>query len=98
MRQATIWRSLQITTITGIYGLSFLVAGYRVAARLRDSFGRASRVEGRDDYRRPWLDYCRASAAAYLVPAAQSHHVAHLVQTNFPQSEEYPPDWMRIAR
>jgi apolipoprotein N-acyltransferase len=31
-----------------------------------------------------------------LVPAAAPHHVAHLVQTNFPQSESYPADWLQV--
>jgi hypothetical protein len=25
-----------------------------------------------------------------------AHHVAHLVQTDFPQSEHYPADWMDV--
>ena len=38
-----------------------------------------------------------ARGVVYLVyPTRRAHHVAHLVQTNFPQSEEYPPDWDRI--
>ena len=30
------------------------------------------------------------------MPIATPHHIAHLVQTNFPQSEQYPSDWMQI--
>src|SRR5262249_31002777 len=36
-----------------------------------------------------------AVGGSYLVPRAPAHHVAHLVQTNFPQSEHYPSDWMQ---
>lgn len=32
----------------------------------------------------------------YFVPAATPHHVAHLVQTDFPQSGEYPANWMQL--
>jgi apolipoprotein N-acyltransferase len=32
----------------------------------------------------------------YFVPVASAHHVAHLVQTDFPQSEEYPANWMQL--
>ncbi len=32
----------------------------------------------------------------YFVPVAVPHHVAHLVQTDFPQSEEYPSNWMQV--
>ena len=31
-----------------------------------------------------------------FVPGAQADHVAHLVQTDFPQSMGYPPDWMIV--
>jgi hypothetical protein len=34
--------------------------------------------------------------SGYLVPIATPDHIAHLVQTNFPQSEQYPSDWMQV--
>ena len=37
-----------------------------------------------------------AVGGSYLVPTATPHHIAHLVQTNFPQSEQYPSDWMQV--
>ncbi len=42
---------VQLTAITGIYGLSFLVAGYGAVAGIRDSFGAPPRVAvgDRDD-------------------------------------------------
>ena len=39
---------VQLTTLTGIYGLSFLVAGVRLAGRVRDPFRAAARVEDAD--------------------------------------------------
>src|SRR5271156_1841253 len=82
---------LQLTPVTGIYGLSFLIAAYSslLAYAILTGMNRA------------WKAVLITTAAliliafggAYLVPAATPHHVAHLVQTNFPQSESYPPDW-----
>jgi len=37
-----------------------------------------------------------AAGGTYLIPAATPHYVAHLVQTNFPQSESYPADWLTV--
>jgi apolipoprotein N-acyltransferase len=85
---------MQLAVITGIYGLSFLVAAYGSLLAYA------------------WLDRTRRSrqialgatiallivgiAGGYLVPSAKATHVAHLVQTNFPQSEHYPPNWMQL--
>lgn len=85
---------VQLTTITGIYGLSFIVAAYGSLLAYAILSGR----------HRAWQAVLIAAAVliivafggVYLVPHAEAHHVAHLVQTNFPQSEEYPPDWDRI--
>ncbi len=85
---------VQLTTITGIYGLSFIVAAFGSLLAYAILSGR----------HRAWQAVLVAAAVlilvarggAYFVPQAAAHHVAHLVQTNFPQSEEYPPDWNRI--
>jgi len=83
---------VQLTAVTGIYGLSFLVAGYSSLIAYAILVGR----------QRVWKTAIVATAAlifiafggGYLVPAAAPRYVAHLVQTNFPQSYTYPPDWM----
>lgn len=85
---------LQLAPITGIWGLSFLIAAY-------GSF-LAYAVLARKP--QVWKSVLVVTVAllviaiggSYLVPAAPAHHVAHLVQTNFPQSEQYPSDWMQI--
>jgi apolipoprotein N-acyltransferase len=85
---------LQITSVTGIWGLSLLVAAF-------NSFLAYAILAGRN---RVWRELLVSVAVLifvaqggnYLVPVASSHFVAHLVQTNFPQSEEYPSDWDRI--
>jgi len=85
---------LQIVSVTGIFGLSFLIAAY-------GSLLAYAIYEGRN---RVWKILLVVTAALiligtsgkYLVPRAEAHHIAHLVQTDFPQSEEYPPNWLQI--
>lgn len=84
----------QITTLTGIYGLSFLVAGFNA---LLAWTGTASR-----DQARKRLAIAAAATAVLLgtmfvgprwVPQSQAHHFARAVQLNFPESDSYPSDW-----
>jgi apolipoprotein N-acyltransferase len=87
---------LQVTTITGIYGLSFLVAGFNaLLAWMGASITmRASRRMA-----------VAAVATALLliicligprfVPQAQVHHFARAVQLNFPEASSYPPEWFQ---
>src|SRR6202162_208407 len=85
---------LQVTTATGIYGLSFLIAAY----------GSLFAFAVLTDTRRGWRTVVIATAAlilvalggSYLVPKETPRFTAHLVQTNFPQSERYPADWLQI--
>ncbi|HTW23597.1 MAG TPA: apolipoprotein N-acyltransferase [Candidatus Baltobacteraceae bacterium] len=85
---------VQLTTITGIYGLSLLVAGYGGLLAYAILSGR----------QRAWKSVIAATAllifvaigGRLFVPAATPRFVAHLVQTDFAQSYSYPPDWMRI--
>jgi len=85
---------LQITPVTGIWGLSFLIA----------AFGSLLAYAVLKRQPRVWKIVAAATIAllviaiggGYLVPKAEAHHVAHLVQTNFPQSEHYPSDWMQL--
>lgn len=82
---------LQITTITGIWGLSLLIAAFNALLAYAILSGR----------HRAWKAAIASAAAliligvggSYFVPRAEPHHVAHLVQTNFPQYEQYPPNW-----
>lgn len=88
---------VQITTLTGIFGLSLLVAAYNALvawAALRYSLQCKTGVKA----------LAGATVALALVtivgprfvPQAPSDHVAHLVQTNFPVSNGYPSDWMQV--
>lgn len=83
---------LQLTAITGIYGLSFVVAGY-------GAFLAYTILAGKQ---RVWKSLMIVTAALiliafggrYFIPRATPHYVAHLVQTNFEQQYSYPSDWM----
>jgi len=94
---------VQLTSITGIYGLSLIVAVYNagivwlIRSLLKSSTGERAH--------RPWrlpaallTAFTVAILAVALigprfVPTAQANQVAHLVQTNLPQSMEYPANW-----
>ena len=88
---------VQITTVTGIFGLSLLIASYNglvawVAVRFLDGEKAGCKLWG-------------AATAALLVfslagprfvPRAPADRVAHLVQTDFPVSNGYPANWMQV--
>ncbi len=84
----------QLATLTGIYGLSLLVAGYN--AWLVWAFLASS------DRRRRTFIWAIASGllllvallGGRLVPQQTPRYVARLVQTNFPQAPSYPSDWL----
>jgi apolipoprotein N-acyltransferase len=84
---------LQLTVVTGIYGLSFLVAGY-------GAFLAYAILSGTQ---RAWKSLLVTTAALiliafggrYFVPRATPHYVAHLVQTNFESQYNYAPDWLQ---
>ncbi len=83
---------LQLVTITGIYGLSFVLA----ASNALVAWVLLTRT------RTAWLTGIVTGVVAVsavlvgdqFVPVEQPDHVAVLVQTNFPQSLSYPPDWL----
>lgn len=88
---------VQLTAITGIFGLSLLVASYGALASwvvLQMSLRRQAGMG-------LWIGanaalIVVAVAGPQYVPQARSDHVAHLVQTNFPVSNGYPSNWMQI--
>jgi apolipoprotein N-acyltransferase len=93
---------LQLTSLTGIYGLSLLVAAYN--ALLVWFLLSVSRSQKRLLATPPvfsWLGatlalLAVASLGPSLVPTAQPGQVAHLVQTNLPQSMNYGSDWNTV--
>lgn len=85
---------LQLTTLTGIYGLSFLVAAFNALIAWAD-VGRTPTPQKRVTV----LVLAVAgllmimAISPRLVPQISANHYARGVQTNFPEAEEYPPDW-----
>lgn len=85
---------LQIATITGIYGLSFLAAGFNALL--------AWVVLSQKTALKRRLAIAEAAVAILLigmivgprfVPVAKATHFARAVQLNFPEVPEYPADW-----
>jgi len=85
---------LQITTLTGIYGLSFFVAAFnsllawvvvsrKMALKQRIVIGGAAAV----------TLVIAMLTGPHLVPEVNARHFARAVQLNFPEVPEYPPDW-----
>jgi apolipoprotein N-acyltransferase len=83
---------MQIASVTGIYGVSFVVAAYNTLL--------AWLLVSRS--RRAWMAWLASTGVLLplavvghqFVPEERPQKVAHLVQTNFPQSLAYSPDWM----
>jgi apolipoprotein N-acyltransferase len=87
---------VQLTAITGIFGLSFLIAAYN--ALLAWAVGQAARRDRRAlriSLGATIVLAVIALAGPRFVPQAPADHIAHLVQTNFPVSMNYPADWMQ---
>jgi apolipoprotein N-acyltransferase len=87
---------VQLTAITGIFGLSLVVASYSALA--------AWVVLQMSQRKRAGLNAWVAANSVLIVvalmgphyiPQAPADHVAHLVQTNFPVSTNYPANWMQ---
>jgi apolipoprotein N-acyltransferase len=87
---------LQLTKITGIWGLSFLVAAFN-ALLAWTSVAPARHVS------RKVLPLATVAALLLLlgvlgprfVPSAPSQHYARAVQVNFPEAMDYPADWFQ---
>jgi apolipoprotein N-acyltransferase len=94
---------VQLTAITGIYGLSFVVAAYNAVLvwLVRSVTGSPIGSRSQSRWRIPAavlaaftvLIFVLAVMGPRFVPAAQPSQMAHLVQTNLPQSLEYPANW-----
>jgi len=89
---------LQLAAVTGIYGLSFLIAAFNALL----AWGVTQREPG---WRLAVLGILLFVAAALVmaahygeawVPHPRAQHVARLVQTNFSQPPSYPADWMEL--
>ncbi len=85
---------LQVTTITGIYGLSFLAAGFNAllawtVASKKMALQRRLAITGAVAA----ILLIAMMLGPKLVPQAKAQHFARAVQLNFPEVPEYPADW-----
>ncbi len=87
---------VQLTTLTGIYGLSFLVAAFNSLLAWSDAATRHSPKQR--------LAILVTAAVLLLivmivgprlVPVPLANHTARAVQLNFPEAQDYPNDWFR---
>jgi apolipoprotein N-acyltransferase len=86
---------VQLTTLTGIYGVSFMVAAFNALLVWSDF------ADTPAEMRRRWGVVAAIAAVLLLVawigprfvPHAEAHHVARIVQPNFPEETEYTGDW-----
>lgn len=85
---------VQLTTVTGIFGLSLVVAGFN--ALVVWAIAASSSKSRRTLLGAMVILIVIAKFGPRFVPRAAADHVAHLVQTNFPQSESYPANWMAL--
>ncbi|HEU5411337.1 MAG TPA: apolipoprotein N-acyltransferase [Candidatus Acidoferrales bacterium] len=85
---------VQLTAVTGILGLSLVICAFN--ASLAWAFVAPSRKSRRITLGFAILLIVIAIFGPHFVPHAHSDHVAHLVQTNLPQEETYPPNWMQL--
>jgi apolipoprotein N-acyltransferase len=85
---------IQITTVTGIYGLSFLVVAFNMllvwalaaeAPHLKKRTAIAAGITA--------ILLLVMLVGPWLVPEAPAHHFARAVQLNFPEADSYPSDW-----
>jgi apolipoprotein N-acyltransferase len=88
---------VQLTAITGIFGLSLLVASYSALAAWV-FLQMSQRKQGGITI---WIAanvllIVIAGLGPRYIPQAQANQVAHLVQTNFPVSNGYPSNWMQV--
>jgi len=92
---------LQLTSVTGIYGLSFLITAYCAFVAWSVERLEQQRLGGKFSLAPTFLLLivtpllpAAARIGEGFVPHDHGQHSVHLVQTNFPQSPSYPADWM----
>jgi len=85
---------VQLAAVTGIFGLSTLVVSFN--ALVVWAIAAPSSKSRRTLLASMLILVLIAKFGPLLVPRSTPDHVAHLVQTNFPQSESYPANWMAL--
>ncbi len=82
---------VQITTVTGIFGLSFVVLAFNAAIAIAIHSDSRKRLAIAAVFGAALA--LTAGVGPFFLPVAYSAHVARAVQPNFPESEVYPADW-----
>ncbi len=85
---------VQLTTVTGIYGVSFIVAAFNSLITWCDAGSSISA-------KRRWILLAAVSAVLIamllvgprFVPQVQANHIARAVQLNFPEAPAYGSNW-----
>src|SRR5579864_6756228 len=85
---------VQLASVTGIFGVSLLVVGFNALAVW--AIASPSSKSRRAVLVTMLILVGVAKIGPRFVPRAVPDHVAHLVQTDFPQSETYPANWMDL--
>jgi apolipoprotein N-acyltransferase len=90
---------LQATTLTGIYGLSFLLAAFNALLAWADA-ARTVSLKKRAGVIGLSLVVILgvAGVGGRFVPQARAGHFARAVQPNFPETDSYPPDWFELHK
>ena len=85
---------LQLTTITGVYGLSFVAASFNALLVWSDCGSGAERKRRFGIFGGIVVALLLVMAIGpRFVPKAEAHHVARAVQPNFPENLQYVGDW-----
>jgi apolipoprotein N-acyltransferase len=88
---------VQLTSITGIYGLSFAVAAFNaLLAWCNANTARPSRQRLTILASVTALVLIVMLAGPRFVPRPVANHTARAVQVNFPEADEYPNDWFIV--
>jgi apolipoprotein N-acyltransferase len=87
---------LQLTTITGIWGLSFVVAAFNsLLAWTIMAPAQPPKIRATILTAVAVLIVAVMAIGPRFIPLASANHFARAVQTNFPESMEYPADWFQ---
>jgi apolipoprotein N-acyltransferase len=85
---------VQLVTITGVWGLSFLAVAFN-ALLLWVDCGQPGEWKRRLGIFGAVLAVLllTMTIGPHFVPKAEAHHIARVVQANFPENEQYAGDW-----
>jgi apolipoprotein N-acyltransferase len=90
---------LQVTTVTGIYGLSFVMAAFNSLLAWADAATTISLKKRLSIIvSAVAIMLCTMFVGTRFVPEAKATHFARAVQPNFPEVDSYPADWFAIHK